>query len=72
MLIFIFLLILCSKFKHMCYNLKIYVNLKKNLCYIENDDVINCTMQIPNTYWKIVFTQLNKELYKIIIFPTNY
>jgi hypothetical protein len=46
--------------------------LKNNLCYIENDGAINCTMQIPNTYWKIMFTKLNKERYKIIIFPTNY
>ncbi len=46
--------------------------LKNNLCCIENDDAINCTMKVPNTYWKIVFTQFNKEHYKIIIFPTNY
>jgi hypothetical protein len=46
--------------------------LKSNLRYIENDDAINYAMQIPNTYWKIVFTQFNKEHYKIIIFPTNY
>jgi len=41
------------------------------MCYIENDDAINCTMQIPNTNWKIMFTQFSKERYKIIIFPTN-
>ncbi len=45
---------------------------KSNLRYIENDDAINFTMKIPNTYWKFVFTQFNKERYKIIIFPTNY
>jgi len=66
MLIFLFLLILCSKFKYMCNNLKIRVNPKLN------DDAINCTMQIPSTYVKFVFMQFNKERYKIIILPTNY
>jgi hypothetical protein len=42
------------------------------MCYIENDDAINCTMQIPSTYVKFVFTQFNKEHYKIIILRTNY
>jgi hypothetical protein len=41
--------------------------LKKNLCYIENDDAINCTMQIPNTYWKFMFTQFNK-----VFLPKNH
>ncbi len=38
------------------------------MCYIENDGAINCIMQIPNTYWKIVFTKFNKERYKILFF----
>ncbi len=65
-------LIVCSKFKHMCNNLRLYVNPNNNLCYIENENTINCTIQIPNTYVKFLFMQLNKECYKIIFFPINY
>ncbi len=45
----------------MCNNLRIYVNPKNDLFYINNDDAINCRMQIPNTYSKFVFTQFNKK-----------
>jgi hypothetical protein len=61
----------CSKSKHMCNNLRM-LTLNSNLCYIENEDTINCTIQILNTYVTILFMQLNKERYKIIILPTNY
>jgi hypothetical protein len=37
---------------------------KKILHYIENDDGINCTMQIPSTYVKFVFMQFSKKLIK--------
>ncbi len=50
-------------FKHMCNNLKIYVNLVNNLFYINDDDAINCTMQILSTYKKFVFMEFNKKCY---------
>jgi hypothetical protein len=34
---------------------------KNNLFYIDNDDAINYTMQIPSTYRKFLFVQFNKE-----------
>jgi hypothetical protein len=40
------------------------LTLKNNLCYIENDDAINFTMQIPSTYVKFVFTQFSKKIIK--------
>jgi len=37
--------------------------LKNNFCYINNDDAINCTMQIPSTYRKFLFMEFNKKCY---------
>jgi len=44
-------------------NLKIYVDPKNNLFYINDDDAINCTMQILITYRKFVFMEFNKKCY---------
>jgi hypothetical protein len=47
----------------MCNNLKIHVNPKNNLFYINDDDAIKCTMRILSTYKKFVFMEFNKKCY---------
>jgi hypothetical protein len=42
---------------------------KINLCYIKNNDVINCTMQIPSTNWiKLHSHNSIKNIIKLLYF----
>jgi hypothetical protein len=64
MFIFIFLLFYVQSSNTCAKIWKYMLTLKNNLCYIENDDAINFTMQIPSTYVKFVFTQFSKKIIK--------